>query len=114
MAAPILRTTSTRSTHARPSTAWSAWTLSGTQLTSAWKNGNGGTSPVVVDGMAFVYGPGGGLRVYDAASGNLVTTLSCGGGHWNSPIVADGRIALPEGNANDHRTSGVLDIWRIP
>ncbi|HXY20138.1 MAG TPA: PQQ-binding-like beta-propeller repeat protein [Gemmatimonadales bacterium] len=91
-----------------------AWTLSGTQLTSAWKNGNGGTSPIVVDGMAFVYGPGGGLRVYDAASGNLITTLSCGGGHWNSPIVADGRIALPEGNANDHRTSGVLDIWRIP
>jgi hypothetical protein len=91
-----------------------AWTLASGRLASAWKNGNGGTSPIVVDGMAFVYGPGGGLRVYDAASGNLITTLSSGGGHWNSPIVADGRIALPEGNANDHRTTGVLDIWRIP
>jgi hypothetical protein len=42
-----------------------------------------------------------------------VTTLACGAGHWNSPIVVDGRIALPEGDANDHRTSGVLDIWRL-
>ena len=38
--------------------------------------------------------------------------LTAGSGHWNSPIVTDGRIALPEGDANDHRTSGVLDIWR--
>ena len=27
-------------------------------------------------------------------------------------IVTDGRVALPEGDANDHATSGVLDIWR--
>ena len=26
--------------------------------------------------------------------------------------VVDGRVALPEGNANDHTTAGVLDIWR--
>jgi len=25
----------------------------------------------------------------------------------------DGRIALPEGNSNDHSTSGILDIWRL-
>jgi hypothetical protein len=80
----------------------------------AWRNGNGGTSPVVVDGMVFVYAPGGGLRVYDAASGNPVTMLACGSGHWNSPIVVDGRIALPEGNANSHRTTGILNIWRLP
>ena len=91
-----------------------AWTLGAGQLSQAWKFGNGGTSPVVVDGLVFVYDPGGGLRVYDPGSGTLITTLACGGGHWNSPIVVDGRIALPEGNANDHRTSGVLDIWRLP
>ena len=28
-------------------------------------------------------------------------------------VVVDGRVALPEGNANDHATSGVLDIWRL-
>ena len=96
-----------------------AWTLTGTASTAnalspLWHNGTGGTSPVVVDGMLFVYSPGGGLHVYDALSGNSIVTLTCGGGHWNSPIVVDGRIALPEGNANSHSTSGVLDIWRIP
>jgi len=40
--------------------------------------------------------------------------LESGGGHWNSLIVVDGRIALPEGDANQHRTSGVLNIWRLP
>jgi hypothetical protein len=28
--------------------------------------------------------------------------------------VTDGRVAVPEGNANDHRTTGVLDIFRLP
>ena len=64
-------------------------------------------------GLLWVYDLGGGLRVYQPASGKLVTTLSAGAGHWNSPIATDGRVALPEGNANDHATSGVLDIWRL-
>jgi len=45
------------------------------------------------------------------ALGRKVGTLASGSGHWNSPIVVDGRIALGEGNANDHDKSGVLDIW---
>jgi len=49
-----------------------------------------------------------------AATGRLVATLDAGHGHWNSPIVVDGRVALPEGDANDHAQSGVLDIWRLP
>ena len=72
----------------------------------------GGTSPVLAGGLLYVYGPAGGLRVYVPRTGKLVTTLPAGGGHWNSPIVVDGRVALPEGNANDHATSGVLDVWR--
>ncbi len=91
-----------------------AWSLRGGRLHSVWRNGNGGTSPVIAGGLLWVYGPSGGLRVYEPASGKLVTTLSAGGGHWNSPIVTDGHVALPEGNANDHATSGVLDIWRLP
>ena len=89
-----------------------AWSLSGGRLHSVWRNGHGGTSPVIAGGLLWVYDPGGGLRVYQPASGKLVTTLSAGSGHWNSPIVTDGRVALPEGDANDHATSGVLDIWR--
>jgi hypothetical protein len=42
-----------------------------------------------------------------------VTQLRAGVGHWNSPIVTDGRIALPEGDANDHVLSGVLNIYRL-
>jgi hypothetical protein len=91
-----------------------AWTLSGGRLTQKWRNGNGGTSPVVAGGLLYVYDPGGGLRVYRAETGQQAAVLESGGGHWNSPIVVDGRIALPEGNANQHRTSGVLNIWRLP
>jgi hypothetical protein len=91
-----------------------AWALRGGRLHSVWRNGNGGTSPVLAGGLLFVYDPGGGLRVYRPASGKVVATLSSGSGHWNSPIVTDGRVALPEGDANDHETSGILDIWRLP
>jgi len=52
--------------------------------------------------------------VYRPVSGRLLVRLPGGPGHWNSPIVTDGRIALPEGDANQHRTSGVLDIYRLP
>jgi len=92
----------------------SAWTLGGGRLRQIWRNGNGGTSPVIAGGFLYVYDPDGGLRVYLPETGEQVAALECGGGHWNSPIVVDGRIALPEGNANQHRSSGVLNIWRIP
>jgi hypothetical protein len=82
-------------------------------LSVVWRNGTGGTSPIVAGGLVWVYSPAGGLNVY-TLGGRRLTTLDCGGGHWNSPIVVDGRVALPEGNANDHATSGVLDIWRTP
>jgi putative pyrroloquinoline-quinone binding quinoprotein len=89
-----------------------AWSLSGGRLHSVWRNGHGGTSPVIAGGLLWVYDPGAGLRVYEPASGQLIRALNTGSGHWNSPIVTDGRVALPEGDANDHATSGVLDIWR--
>jgi hypothetical protein len=82
-------------------------------LLFAWRNGTGGTSPVVSGGLLWVYNPGGGLAVYVPTTGRLVTTLACGTGHWSSPIVVDGRVALPEGNANDHATTGTLDIWTL-
>jgi hypothetical protein len=91
-----------------------AWTVTAGQLLPAWHNGNAGTSPVIAGGLLFIYDPAGALRVYQPTTGTLVTTLACGAGHWNSPIIADGRIALPEGNANNHATTGILDIWRTP
>jgi hypothetical protein len=93
--------------------ATQAWSLRGGRLHSVWRVEHAGTSPVIAGGLLWVYDPGGGgLRVYQPASGKLVATLSAGSGHWNSPIVTGGRVALPEGDANEHSTSGVLDIWR--
>jgi outer membrane protein assembly factor BamB len=89
------------------------WTLRDGRLRQVWRNDHAGTSPIVAGGLLYVYDPDGGLRVYEPLSGHLVTTLECDAGHWNSPIVIDGRIALPEGDANAHRTTGVLDIWRL-
>ncbi len=111
-AAAVWRTTSGVWMFAADGGGTKAWTLSGGRLHEVWSNANGGTSPIVAGGLLWVYGPNGGLRVYVPTSGKLVTTLQAGPGHWNSPIVVDGRVALPEGNANDHQTSGVLDIWR--
>jgi outer membrane protein assembly factor BamB len=90
-----------------------AWTVTGGRLRSRWTNRHGGTSPVAAGGLLYVFDPSGYLRIYEPESGRQVAALACGRGHWNSPIVADGRIALPEGNANRHATSGILNIWRI-
>ena len=91
-----------------------AWTFAGGQLKPMWHNGNGGTSPVIAGGLLFVYDLRGSLRVYAPETGRQIAVLDAGAGHWNSPIIVDGRIALPEGDANRHRTTGVLHIWRLP
>jgi len=111
-AAAVWRTTTGVWMFAADGGGTTAWTLTGGRLHEAWHNANGGTSPIVAGGLLWVYDAGGGLRVYTPTSGSLVTTLKAGPGHWNSPIVVGGRVALPEGNSNDHKTSGVLDIWR--
>jgi len=91
-----------------------AWTLKGGKLVQVWKNSNGGTSPVLAGGLLYIYDPKGGLRLYEPTKGIQVASLESGSGHWNTPIVINGKIALPEGNANQHATSGVLDIWSLP
>lgn len=91
--------------------ATTAWTISNGQFTEVWSNSTPGTSPVVAGGLLYVYDPNGALHIYDPAVGRVLASLGCGRGHWNSPIVAGGRIALPEGNANEHATAGVLNIW---
>ena len=93
--------------------ATGAWTFANGMLTKMWSHPIAGTSPVLAGGLLYVYNPSGGLYVYDPASGAQIGKLDCGNGHWNSPIVVDGRIALPEGNANNHATSGVIDLWTL-
>ncbi|MFL5826405.1 MAG: PQQ-binding-like beta-propeller repeat protein [Thermoleophilaceae bacterium] len=90
-----------------------AYRLAGGRLHEVWRNGNGGTSPVLAGGLLWVYDPAGALNVYRPGSGRLVRRLPAPPGHWNSPIVAGGRVYLPSGNANDHATSGTLSIYRV-
>ena len=87
-----------------------AWLLRGGQLQKAWSNGSDGTSPVVAGGLLYIQGNGA-VRVYSPTSGHLLAELPCGAVHWQSPIVDGGRVIAAEGNANDHSTSGVLDIY---
>lgn len=90
-----------------------ALVLRGRRLHRVWSNDTGGTSPVVAGGLLYVAGDGS-VNVYAAASGRRVAALRSGSVHWQSPIVADGRVAVAEGNANEHTTSGSLDIYSLP
>ena len=120
-----------------------AWTFADGKLTEAWKNSMGGNTPFYAGGMLFIYGGTAGmLQVLNAADGKQVATLDAGGGHWNSAIVVDNRIALPEGAisgfggfggggrrgggpggpppaptapaAPDEIQSGIVNIWHLP
>lgn len=90
-----------------------AWDFENGRLRQMWSNDNHGTSPIIAGGLLYIYDQRGTLRVYQPDTGRQIADLKCGAGHWNSPIVVDGKIALPEGNANSHGTSGVLNIWRL-
>ena len=84
------------------------------EIRKVWENSNPGTSPILAGGLLYVYDPAGGLDVYEPSSGKLITQLPAGGGHWNAPVIVGGRIALPQGNANDHTTRGILNLYVAP
>jgi hypothetical protein len=91
-----------------------AFVVARRRLHVAWSNAAHGTSPVLAGGLLWVYNmDDGGINVYAPRSGKLLATLASGAGHWNSPIVVNGHVILPEGDANDHLKSGVLDIWSL-
>ncbi len=83
------------------------------RLHTVWSNHIGGTSPVIAGDLLYV-AVNGAVHVYVPTSGREVANLPFGSVHWQSPIVADGHVAVGEGNANDHATSGVLDLYTLP
>jgi hypothetical protein len=90
-----------------------AYVLRGGRLLRAWQSSKAGTSPVMAGGLLYVYEPsGGGIYVYRPGSPRPIAKLEGSSGHWNSPIVVDGHIVEPEGNANDHRLSGTLELFK--
>jgi putative pyrroloquinoline-quinone binding quinoprotein len=91
-----------------------AYVLRGGRLYRAWQNANPGTSPVMAGGLLYVYDlAAGGINVYRPGSPRPLAKLAGAPGHWNSPIVVDGHVIEPEGNANDHRQSGSLEIFSV-
>jgi outer membrane protein assembly factor BamB len=90
-----------------------AYVLRGGRLYRAWQNSTPGTSPVMAGGLLYVYDfNGGGIYVYRPTSPRPIAKLPGTSGHWNSPIVVDGHVVEPEGNANEHKLSGALEIYR--
>jgi outer membrane protein assembly factor BamB len=91
-----------------------AYRLAGRRLSVAWKDSTPGTSPVLAGGLLYIYDEThGALVVRSPKTGRQLASLPVGQGHWNSPIVVGGRIILPTGDANDHASSGVLDIYHV-
>jgi outer membrane protein assembly factor BamB len=92
--------------------ATAAYVLRRGKLLRAWIANTPGTSPVMAGGLLYVYEPdGGGIVVYRPGSPRPIAKLPGAPGHWNSPIVVDGHIVEPEGDANDHEQSGSLEIF---
>jgi outer membrane protein assembly factor BamB len=95
--------------------ATAAYVLRQGRLQLAWQNETPGTSPVLAGGLLYVYNPNaGGVNVYRPASPRPIAVLPGLPGHWNSPIVVDGHVVEPEGDANDHNdSSGTLEIFSV-
>jgi len=84
-------------------------------LHQLWANSTAGTSPLLAGGLLYVYDPSeGGIEVYSPGSPRPIGKLAGSPGHWNSPIVVNGHVVEPEGDANEHELSGTLDLFSIP
>jgi hypothetical protein len=70
---------------------------------------------VIAGRLLYIYDQAdGALTVRDPGSGRLLRSMRIGTGHWNSPIVVGGRAIEPEGDANSHASTGVLDVFHLP
>jgi hypothetical protein len=91
-----------------------AFALRRGRLHPLWSNSTPGTSPILAGGLLYVYDPSaGGINVYSPSSSNPIAKLPGSSGHWNSPIVVDGHVIEPEGDANDHATTGTLKLFSV-
>jgi outer membrane protein assembly factor BamB len=85
------------------------------RLSAVWQNGTPGTSPVLSGGLLYVYDElDGRLLVRRPASGGALRSLPVAGGHWNSPIVASGRIIVPTGSYHSSAASSIVEIYHLP
>lgn len=91
-----------------------AYALRSGRLRPLWSSSTPGSSPVVAGGLVYVYDPeAGGIEVYSPGSPRPLGKLAGLFGHWNSPIVADGHVVEPEGDANEHALTGTLELFSL-
>jgi outer membrane protein assembly factor BamB len=91
-----------------------AYVLRAGRLYRVWQSSNAGTSPIMAGGLLYVYDMvSGGIYVYRPSSPLPIAKLPGQSGHWNSPIVVDGHVIEPEGDANEHKLSGSVDIFSV-
>jgi hypothetical protein len=76
-------------------------------LSSQWQTSNGGTSPIVANGVLFYATPGR-IRALDPLNGHeLWGDSQIGGIHWESPIVDNGELFITD-------ESGHLTKYNLP
>jgi outer membrane protein assembly factor BamB len=68
-------------------------------LRPLWQNPNGGTTPIVANGVIY-YAGSGTLHALDAATGNELWHDTIGSIHWESPIVANSVVYITDGNSH--------------
>ena len=66
-----------------------------------WTSSQGGTSPIIADGVLF-YAAGNFLSALNSVTGALPWSDSTfvGGIHWQSPVVANGIVYIADSSGN--------------
>ncbi len=75
-----------------------------TTLHLAYTNGNGGSSPLIANNVLYVQGKNG-VNAMSPTTGNVLwnsnrTGTGVGSLHWQSPIVVNGQLYVPDNNGN--------------
>ena len=84
---------------------------------SRWPtNGDPRHEPDLAGGLLYVYDPSrtGRSGSTSRPDCNVLDVAAGGDRPLEQPDRVGGRIIVPEGNANDHSTSGTVDIYHLP
>ena len=84
------------------------------RLAVVWSSPTGATSPVIAGGLLYTYDPSGSIEIRRPLSSTVLRSLPAAGGHWNSPIVAGGRIIEPTGAYGTSASLSEIDIYHLP
>ncbi len=66
-------------------------------LQFVYQNNNVSSSPFIANGILYIQGPGI-IRATDPTTGNTLWSSPIGGLHWQSPIVVNGQVVVPDNN----------------